>query len=513
MSFFEDDFAYVYGAASVKKQDGVYSIVTEDAPAGAILSFEYDGIVSPEIFPVVQDENTYTIQTVEAGLIQLGALRAVKSGEHEISFVRDWSSIIEGLEGSVSVKVSDIQIEKKFIGIQKYFVLTGVLDFAINLELTIAEVSVPVPMGSIQIGTVGCIGLALNLDASAKLAFTSKYTFRIGLDYCLGEITLIKQMRIQGSSLSVEGEASLTVGLNARLDFGANGHAKASFGIGPKAKVTYNRYISGTPATCLNIAAYLYLGLEIEAKIKEIITSATLIDYKYEYEIWGEKNSPLKFVEHREDGITVDACTREHDTGTHSDGYFVPKYTTPADSRRYASSNPNAGSSGRGANGNTFTIWETSDNGDGTVTITGYNGNASVLFIPNTIDGKTVSVIGADAFKGNTALVSVTIPETVEKIGSGAFRNCTSLSSVMINGTYLTTTGYTDLYHYGIFTGCSSLQTVQLMNGIQKIPAGMFYYAPIRTFEIPSSVTSIETDAFCHSSLESIQLPAGITGI
>src|SRR5690625_1091290 len=43
--------------------------------------------------------------------------------------------------------------------------------------------------------------------------------------------------------------------------------------------------------------------------------------------------------------------------------------------------------------------FEWSDNGDGTVTITGYTGNATDITIPEEIDEKTVTVIGESAFK------------------------------------------------------------------------------------------------------------------
>ena len=512
--FFEDDFPYVYGAASVTYTDGTYTVVTTDAPEGAILSYEYSGTAVPKMTPAILDHQTYTINTVEAGLVQVGELQSLQVGEDYIIFTRSLEVVDGRLKGELRAKVFNISVEKKFLfSARKYFILSGNLEFSCTLELTIADISVPIPMASVDFGTVCHLGLELKIEASAKLAYAENYSFKAGVDYQNGKVTWIRQMIPSGGTLSAEGEASLTFGLSARLDFGGFGKAEASFSIGPKAGVSYKVYSSGTPETCLNIEAYLYCGLEASVQLREIITSIIVLDKNHSEPIWDASNSPLKFVEHREDGLTVAACTREHDSGTPSGNYVTPHYTTPADSHRWASSNPNAGSTGRGANGETVTIWETSDNGDGTVTITKYNGNAGVLFIPNTIDGKTVTAIGADAFKGNIDLVSVTVPENVEKIKSGAFRNCTALRTVYINSPYLTTTGYETVYHYGIFTGCKSLQTVRLADGINKIPDGIFYYAPIPSFEIPSSVVEIGTYAFFASSLGSIQLPDGITTI
>src|SRR5690625_4077046 len=72
------------------------------------------------------------------------------------------------------------------------------------------------------------------------------------------------------------------------------------------------------------------------------------------------------------------------------------------------------------ANNQTADGYEWKDNGDGTVTITGYTGNATDITIPETIDGKTVTVIGEVAFE-NKGLATVTMPATVRVIHNKAF--------------------------------------------------------------------------------------------
>ena len=66
------------------------------------------------------------------------------------------------------------------------------------------------------------------------------------------------------------------------------------------------------------------------------------------------------------------------------------------------------------------------NNGDGTVTITGYTGPVTAVTIPNTINGLPVTSIGYDAFyngatPGPGILTSVTIPDSVTSIGDFAF--------------------------------------------------------------------------------------------
>lgn len=72
----------------------------------------------------------------------------------------------------------------------------------------------------------------------------------------------------------------------------------------------------------------------------------------------------------------------------------------------------------------------TSDNGDGTVTITGYAGASTEETIPAELDGKTVTAIGDNAFAGSI-LSDVTLPDTLTTIGAGAFQG-SSLSWVKI---------------------------------------------------------------------------------
>lgn len=76
----------------------------------------------------------------------------------------------------------------------------------------------------------------------------------------------------------------------------------------------------------------------------------------------------------------------------------------------------------------------TSDNGDGTVTITGYNGTVPTdLEIPAQINNKPVTIIGMSAFMFQN-LTSVVIPEGVKEIKTSAFSG-NQLTSVVIPST------------------------------------------------------------------------------
>lgn len=139
--------------------------------------------------------------------------------------------------------------------------------------------------------------------------------------------------------------------------------------------------------------------------------------------------------------------------------------------------------------------------------------------------------IGQEAFIGCSNLESFTAPATLEKIGYNAFDNCTKLSDG--NAIYI---GKGDNSHYyfvrlvsnsineytlhedtkviteGAFLECSSLETVILPNGLERIEGNAFSYTEIRHITIPNSVTYIGFGAFRNcQKLKTIVLSNQIT--
>ncbi len=74
------------------------------------------------------------------------------------------------------------------------------------------------------------------------------------------------------------------------------------------------------------------------------------------------------------------------------------------------------------------------DNGDGTVTITGYNGFLADIAVPSTLDGKPVTAIGYRAFADTIRLVYVVIPSTIVRIEDEAFADCYNLLKMYFMG-------------------------------------------------------------------------------
>ncbi|MBQ1532313.1 MAG: leucine-rich repeat protein, partial [Solobacterium sp.] len=134
----------------------------------------------------------------------------------------------------------------------------------------------------------------------------------------------------------------------------------------------------------------------------------------------------------------------------------------------------------------------------------------------------TMSYVGDHNFYGCTNLKRVSLPENLKTIYAYAFANCTSLEEIHLpdsvttmgyrvfaNDTALKTVNYpknynssidgygADNYQYGqLFAGCTSLETVLIPDGTQKIADYAFRNSSISKMFIPRSVTAIGNYAF-----------------
>jgi hypothetical protein len=113
-----------------------------------------------------------------------------------------------------------------------------------------------------------------------------------------------------------------------------------------------------------------------------------------------------------------------------------------------------------------------------------------------------------DAFSGCSSLESVTIPDGMTSTGIGAFMYCTNLTSVTIPDSVTSIGSNT-------FRGCSSLTSVTIPDSVTSIYGYAFYDCTSLTdITIPDSVTEIGSYAFAKcSSLTSITIPDGVTEI
>ncbi len=123
--------------------------------------------------------------------------------------------------------------------------------------------------------------------------------------------------------------------------------------------------------------------------------------------------------------------------------------------------------------------YETSDNEDGTVTITNYDKNCgSEVNIPSTIKGKIVTRIGSTSWDvsksfNNKDLTKVVIPDTVMSIGACAFWS-------------------------------NNISYLDLGNGVQSIGAEAFVGNKLTSIIFPPSLKELREEAFRNNRLTSV---------
>lgn len=143
------------------------------------------------------------------------------------------------------------------------------------------------------------------------------------------------------------------------------------------------------------------------------------------------------------------------------------------------------------------------------------------------IDLPMATVLGGSAFSNCVKLQSIEIPAVTEIYESCFYRcyalNEVDLSKVQIIGnrafydcfalTKADLSAATELYS-GIFEYCHKLSDVTLPDGLESIPASMFYECDsLSSITLPATIKSIGSSAFEGTALTSIIIPEGCTTI
>ena len=136
--------------------------------------------------------------------------------------------------------------------------------------------------------------------------------------------------------------------------------------------------------------------------------------------------------------------------------------------------------------------YTTSDNGDGTVTITDYDKTCGTeVNIPKTIKGKSVTKIGERAFQ-NKGLTIVTFPDTITFIGSNSFSG-NKLKELEVPSSVIEIGAYA--------FRCMYISKLKLHEGLQIIGMDAFQGNYLIEINIPNSVTSLGGGSFAANSV------------
>lgn len=120
-----------------------------------------------------------------------------------------------------------------------------------------------------------------------------------------------------------------------------------------------------------------------------------------------------------------------------------------------------------------------------------------------------VTKIEAWAFDYCESLEEIILPQSLKSIGGYAFSECKSLKSIIIPKNVEV------LSINGMFSGCTSLETVVIEGKINEIPATCFSRCTkLKEIILPDTVANIDYAAFHDcTALEHIDLPSGIKTI
>ena len=516
----------LFRAVSVEKQGSDYAIKVEAGDSSLIGDITASGSIDGDLSSFVPAEGVVVLDDDGEPLPAKGPRRvkgnkkiAKKSFSKDIPLGKDVSA-------NISVKLSDIKIDYQVRVGYYYLHIDCDADVTFGAKFNLLKDEVMrdgILLGEFPILGIGTFEVWVKYSLSGNVSYTATYHISGGFQRD-GQFRPLINFTKKSWTVVAEIDASAYVEVIAGVDILGKIVATATFDAGIKARIVFHRYDTGTPQTCLDMAAWLFVNFRIHAKVPLIKA------YDYSDTIYDENNSPVRIAAHVEDGIEVPVCSR---TGK-------KPYTTPATSRYGYYGGRSRSSSGVSASGEPYTIFTYSLDKENNATITGYNGNVSALIIPETLDGYPVVAIGNSAFRNKTALRSVVIPDSVVSIGAGAFARCTTLSNVQLSKnlnkmgaiafggcTYLSlieipkslescgANSSSSTYGEGPFDGCTGLKQVRFEEGVTRVASNLFNACGgLETIVIPNTVTSINSCAFnMCSSLRSVTIGAAVTEI
>ena len=161
------------------------------------------------------------------------------------------------------------------------------------------------------------------------------------------------------------------------------------------------------------------------------------------------------------------------------------------------------------------------------VTTIGFQAFKDLNSLKTIVFPETLTTIKGYAFS-SSGLESVTIPETISSIGHYAFSNCNRLISASVpksantlgirifeDSTNLKEVTYGPTIVKGeLFSGCTNLKKVTLLEGVTTVDFKAFYNLPgLREIHFASTTNTIKSYAFSSSGLESVTIPETISSI
>ena len=507
----------VYTAKKVTETDDSITVQTADEiPENAIedvdmqTSFDVDtsGFIPAAGYEVVE-------QTPDSGT----AAKRVK-GKSSVKLKKE-ITLGAGNKIAVDIGIKNVKYSSKEVTKQKQAGIKLSFDLALHVQAAFNSSDIDKldeddfgELGTIPIGGIGFVAFKPQLSFNGKTSLEQTYKVEVGFAKDSKGLHNISSFHKDKFTYIFEGSCKFGVRLESGVKIVAvKADLYAEVGMLAKAQAKRTVDAQNNSLYCISISAHLYLTIGVE-----IVVDVAVWDWeaKKEWEIFKEKNSPLKLCFHIENGKSVENCTADK-----------TKYVSPK--------NTKYGGIYTDTDGN-YTFYDTNTElkysvSSGKATITGYSGTPVNVIMPSTIKGYPVTSIGNRAFSSCSSLTSVTIPNSVTSIGEFAFEGCSSLTGITIPNsvtsiggcaffcceslTSITIPDSVTSIDWDTFRNCSGLISITIPNSVTSIGGCAFYYcSSLTSITIPNSVTSIGKWAFegC-SSLTSITIPNSVTSI
>ena len=553
-----EGFPVAFQAVDVQQSDAGFIIETEtnEDTDNAITSIQNEGtsdfdleqfeVAEGATYRIIDESKKGRSAGYETLSIEPYSIKYDKNGKKLT--ITESVKLNELTAGTLTVVMSNIKIDKSINSGAKTAYVSMTSDATVTASVkfnlsTYAGLPNTLPLGSINVGPAK-LSVLMEYDLSGGMAASWSGSLQAGISYNNGNMRFLNSFH--KDSFSMTAEVKLRTGIKAIAEFDfvmVKGSLWAGAGI--KAGSSYKAYDTGTPNACVTIYGYLYVDTGYNVSVK---VAGAKKSWNKTFEVYNQRNSPVRVVYHYEDNILVSSCSR--------DASAVPYLTSPHS--RYFSSLPGYGSSSynwgeESVATYSYKVETDSDTGKDYASITGYTGNPSVLAIPETLDGYTVKKIANFAFQRKTSLKAVTIPDTVTKIGWNAFDGCTNLSNVSLSkslqslgsqafqnckalveieipkslneaggyvfqGSGLTSVTFeagTDKVVGDLFSNAEKLENVPLLDTMTTIGSSAFSGCKsLREIRLPNKLTAIGNFAFRNcTALESITIPDTVTKI
>lgn len=509
-----DGVPVAYEAGNVTKTDEaviVQGLGTEAVDAITSAQFSGSTEIDLETFEPA-DTATYYVVNTEAGsdadveVLTIAPQSLDYDHETKTLNITESISLNSATVGSITVVMNNIVFDRNidwgFLSVDKaYCSVTSDLSVTTSVQFDLgAYTGIPssIMIGGFNIGFAK-LEVSAEFDLSGGLTATWTGDMEAGLSYTSGDgLRMVRGFNKDSCSLMAE--ADLRAGLRAYAELNllvVEGSVWIEAGVA--AGGSYAHYDDeALPESCVSFYRYLYAeaGYSARLLLKTYGGNETLYDLS---------NSPMRVYYHYEDGVLVDACTRDPDSYRYHTSVNSP-YFNPGPG--YAGGSYTLG----GVTVATYTYEVLTDNSTGEeyAFITGYTGNPSVLAIPSELDGYPVRIIGNAAFYGKTSLRAVVIPNSVTRIEMNAFTNCINLSNVQLSS---------NLQHMeeSVFRNCKALLEIEIPKSLQSAdswPGGPFSGSGLRRVTFEPGTTTIIANLFSGAAeLEVVEFPSTVTRI